>query len=83
MSDTKKQNQNSTLRQGQSHNNRLLHQLRGQQLKELARIVGELAPQDAEAVRRYAQQAGQLYDTRALTDKALEEVDVICGRYFQ
>lgn len=66
-----------------THDNRLLHHLRGQQLRHLAGIVGDLAPQDAEAVRRYAQQAGQFYDTTALTDKALEEVDVICGRYFQ
>jgi len=66
-----------------THENRLLHHLRGQQLQELARIVGELSPQDAEAVRRYAQQAGQFYDTTALTDKALEEVDTIAGRYFQ
>lgn len=66
-----------------THSNRLLHHLRGQQLQQLARIVGELAPQDAEAVRRYAQQAGQFYDVSALTDKALEEVDTIAGRYFQ
>lgn len=66
-----------------THANRLLHHLRGQQLQQLARIVGELAPQDAEAVRRYAQQAGQFYDTMLLTDKALESIDVIAGRYFQ
>lgn len=66
-----------------THANRLLHHLRGQQLKQLARIVGELKPQDAEAVRRYAQQAGQFYDVSALTDKALESIDVIAGRYFQ
>ena len=66
-----------------THTNRLLHHLRGQQLQELARIVGELAPQDAEAVRRYANLAGQQYDTRNLSDKSLEEVDTIAGRYFQ
>lgn len=66
-----------------THSNRLLHHLRGQQLQQLSRIVGELQPQDAEAVRRYAQQAGQFYDTTALTDKALEEVDTIAGKYFQ
>lgn len=66
-----------------THANRLLHHLRGQQLQQLARIVGELKPQDAEAVRRYAQQAGQFYDVSALTDKALESIDVIAGRYFQ
>jgi hypothetical protein len=66
-----------------THDNRLLHHLRGQQLQQLARIVGELKPQDAEAVRRYAQQAGQFYDVSALTDKALESIDVIAGRYFQ
>lgn len=66
-----------------THANRLLHHLRGQQLQQLARIVGELKPQDAEAVRRYAQQAGQFYDVSALTDKALEEVDTIAGKYFQ
>lgn len=66
-----------------THDSRLLHHLRGQQLQQLARIVGELAPQDAEIVRRYAQQAGQFYDVSALTDKALESIDVIAGRYFQ
>ena len=66
-----------------SHENRLLHHLRSQQLQQLARIVGDLAPIDAVAVRRYAQQAGQLYDVSALTDKALESIDVIAGRYFQ
>lgn len=66
-----------------THTNRLLHHLRSQQLKALAGIVNELAQPDAEAVRRYAQQAGQFYDTTVLTDKALEQVDTICGRYFQ
>lgn len=65
-----------------THDNRLLHHLRGQQLQQLARIVGELKPQDAEAVRRYAQQASQFYDVSALTDKALEQIDIISGRYF-
>jgi len=66
-----------------AHDNRLLHHLRAQQLQALARIVHELAPPDAEAVRRYAALAGQLYDTRNLSDKSLEEVDTIAGRYFQ
>jgi hypothetical protein len=63
--------------------NRLLYDLRGQQLKELARIVHDLTPADAEAVRRYAALSGQLYDTRNLSDKSLEEVDTISGKYFQ
>lgn len=63
--------------------NRLLYHLRGQQLQQLARIVGELAPQDAETVRRLAMLSGELYDTRNLSDKSLEEVDTICARYFQ
>ena len=66
-----------------THKNRLLHHLRGQQLQQLARIVGELTPLEADAVRRYAQQAGQLYDTRNLSDKSLEQIDVISGKYFQ
>jgi hypothetical protein len=66
-----------------AHSERLLHHLRAQQLRALAGIVHELAPTDAEAVRRYAQQAGQLYDTRNLSDKSLESIDVIAGRYFQ
>ena len=66
-----------------THDTRLLHHLRGQQLKALAGIVHELAPPDAEAVRRYAALAGQLYDTRNLSDKSLEEVNTLAGRYFQ
>ena len=62
---------------------KLLHDLRGQQLQALARIIGDLAPEDAEAVRRFAQLCGQLYDTRNLSDKSLEQIDVISGRYFQ
>lgn len=62
---------------------RLLYHLRGQQLQQLARIVGELAPQDAEVVRRLAMLSGELYDTRVLSDKSLESIDVIAGRYFQ
>ena len=62
---------------------RLLHHLRGQQLQALARIVGELAPLDADAVRRYSALAGAQYDARNLSDKALEEVDVISARYFR
>jgi len=60
----------------------LLHSLRGQQLQALARIIGDLAPQDAEAVRRFAQLCGQLYDTRNLPDKSLEQIDVLSGKYF-
>lgn len=66
-----------------THDNRLLHHLRGQQLQQLARIVGELKPQDAEVVRRLAMLSGELYDTRLLSDKSLESIDVIAGRYFQ
>lgn len=63
--------------------NRLLYGLRGQQLQALARIVGDLAPQDAEVVRRLAMLSGELYDTRLLSDKSLESIDVIALRYFQ
>lgn len=61
----------------------LLHDMRGQQLKALAGIIGELAPMDADRVRRFATLAGQLYDTRNLSDKSLEEIDTICLRYFK
>jgi len=61
----------------------LLHDMRGQQLKALARIIGELKPEDADRVRRFATLAGSLYDTRNLSDKSLEEIDVMCGDYFQ
>jgi len=60
----------------------LLYSLRGQQLQALARIVGELEPQDAEAVRRFAALAGAQYDARNLSDKSLESIDVISGKYF-
>jgi hypothetical protein len=62
--------------------NRLLYSLRGQQLQQLARIVGELNAVDAEAVRRFAQLAGAQYDARNLSDKSLEQIDSIAGRYF-
>lgn len=62
--------------------NALLHSMRSQQLKALARIIGELQPADAEAVRRFAQLSGQLYDTRNLSDKSLEEIDILAGKYF-
>jgi len=61
----------------------VLHSLRGQQLQALARIIGELKPEDADRVRRFATLAGSLYDTRNLSDKSLEEIDAISGRYFQ
>ena len=62
--------------------NRLLYSLRGQQLQQLARIVGELSVVDAEAIRRFAQLAGAQYDARNLSDKSLEQIDSIAGRYF-
>ena len=62
---------------------KLLHDLRGQQLQALARIIGELKPEDADRVRRFATLAGSFYDTRNLSDKSLEEIDVMSGRYFQ
>lgn len=62
--------------------NTLLYSLRGQQLQALARIIGELSPPDAEAVRRYATLAGSLYDARNLSDKSLEEIDVMSSKYF-
>lgn len=62
--------------------NGLLHSLRGQQLQALARIIGELKPADAERVRRFAALAGSFYDTRNLSDKSLEEIDVMAGQYF-
>jgi len=65
-----------------STDNRILYSLRGQQLKQLARIVGELNAADAEAIRRFAQLAGAQYDARNLSDKSLEQIDVIAGRYF-
>lgn len=63
--------------------NPVLHSLRSQQLQALARIIHDLAPQDAEAIRRYCGLAGQLYDTRNLSDKSLEQIDLISGKYFQ
>ena len=65
-----------------STDNALLYDLRGKQLQALARIIGELSPPDAEAVRRYATLAGSLYDARNLSDKSLEQIDEISGRYF-
>lgn len=65
-----------------SADNALLHSLRAEQLKALARIVGELQPADAEAVRRFAVLSGQFYDTRNLSDKSLEQIDVLCSKYF-
>ena len=62
--------------------NRLLYNLRGQQLQQLARIVGELSAVDAEAVRRFAKLAGAQYDARNLSDKLLEQINSIAGRYF-
>lgn len=62
--------------------NALLHSLRAEQLKALARIVGELQPADAEAVRRFAVLSGQFYDTRNLSDKSLEQIDSMAGQYF-
>ena len=61
----------------------LLHDMRGQQLKALARIIGELKPEDADRVRRFTALSGQLYDTRNLSDKSLEEIDIMAGKYFQ
>lgn len=61
---------------------KLLHDLRAQQLQALARIIGDLTPQDAEAVRRFALLSGELYDTRNLSDKSLEQIDLLSGKYF-
>jgi hypothetical protein len=55
--------------------------MRGQQLKALAGIIGELQPADAQFVRLYASLSGQLYDTSSLSDKALEQIDTMAARY--
>ena len=61
----------------------LLYDLCSQQLKALAGIIHDLTPQDADRVRRFAALAGQLYDAKNLSDKSLEEIYVLSGKYFQ
>lgn len=66
-----------------TQDNRLLYGLRGQQLQALHKIIGFLPLLDGDAVARFTKAAGQNFDASRLTDKDLEQIDVLAGRYFQ
>lgn len=65
-----------------------LHDLRGQQLKALHDLASDLRDlevkvPDLESIHRYSELCGAHYDTRNLSDKALEEIDTLASRYLE
>lgn len=66
-----------------THANRLLHHMRGQQLRALVERVADKSPADAATVQRFAELCGAQYDTINLSDKSLEEIDKLAGIYFE
>jgi len=59
-----------------------LHSLRGQQLKELVKARATIRHTDRPALDHWAALCGAEYDTRNLSDKSLEELDTLSGKYF-
>lgn len=59
----------------------LLHDMRGQQLRALVEARRVASHEDQEVIRRYYLLCGAQYDTRNLSDKWLEEIDTLAGRY--
>lgn len=60
-----------------------LHDLRGQQLKALYENCMPMPEYDRLIVLRYADLSGKHWDTRNLSDKALEEIDTLAGKYLE
>jgi len=61
-----------------------LHSIRDAQLKALVAINPfELSLPDAVRVGAVALLCGRRYDTRNLSDKALEEIDSLAGKYLE
>lgn len=65
-----------------NHSDTLLHSMRGHQLRALAQSRSKLDPSDIYTVQRYTELCGQDFDTRNLSDKSLEEIQALCGKYF-
>lgn len=60
----------------------LLHDMRSQQLRALHEYgIQPMAPMDIDAILRLARLCGAQYDTRNLSDKSLEEIDTLSGKY--
>lgn len=59
----------------------VLHSLRGQQLKALVRQRYCLDREDGDRVDFFFDLCGIKYDTRNLSDKSLEEIDTLSGKY--
>jgi hypothetical protein len=61
---------------------KLLHSMRGQQLKALFESpAAGMSVTDYRRMGEYALLCGAQYDTRNLSDKALEEIDTLAGKY--
>lgn len=60
---------------------KLLHSLRGQQLKALRDNLKDMKCPDQHRIVLWANMCGAQYDTRNLSDKALEEIDTLAGKY--
>lgn len=61
----------------------LLHDMRGQQLRALVKARDDIRHTDRASVDLWAGLCGAQYDTRNLSDKALEEVDALAGKYLE
>lgn len=60
---------------------RLLHSMRRQQLAALCINIQSLKPTDQRTVERYHSLVGKQFDMESLSDKSLEEIDVLCSKY--
>lgn len=65
-----------------ANDNRLLHSMRGHQLRALIEQQPHLELADQYTVQRYKELCGDQVDTRNLSDKSLEEIQTLCGKYF-
>lgn len=61
-----------------------LHSIRDAQLKALCYMPQVAIGQaDGERITHFASLCGRHYDTRNLSDKALEEIDSLAGKYLE
>lgn len=65
-----------------------LHTLRSAQLKALCNLMKGLYSvglriYDLDSIQRYADLCGENYDTRNLSDKALEEIQTLASKYLE
>lgn len=60
----------------------LLHDMRSQQLRAVCALpICTFTTMEYDALVRYQNLCGANYDTRNLSDKSLEEIDTLSGKY--